>query len=295
MPNDRLRYRRAYWQMHFIIFLWGFTAVLGKLISLDALSLTWWRVGLSVFFLWLWRYGKKLAVSYTWKEQKRFVLLGLLLAVHWLSFFYSIKLQNVSVTLVTMSVSAFLTSVLEPVFYKRPFRLYEMLFGILIIFSLAYVFSVANVKFWAVFFALTASLAGVLFTLINGLSIRQIPAVELSFRQLLYAFVFLTLALVVSGKWQSLSLPGFSDGIWLLVLSLVCTAYAYTASLAVLKNINPYTLILSVNLEPVYGILLAIVFLHENREMGWHFYLGASMIILLVFIEGFIKIRSMRR
>ncbi len=296
MHNDK-NYRTGhfYLLMHFIIFLWGFTAVLGKLISLEALPLTWWRVGLSVFALSLYKHIKKIKQKFGIREWKAFIMLGFLLALHWLSFFASIKAGSVSLTLITMSVSAFFTSLLEPVFYKRPFRWYEMIFGLLVIAGLGYIFRVEKVHWLPVILALGASFAGVLFTLINGRFIHKTGAVNLSFYQLLFAFIFLTLFMISGGHFTHAFNLSATDLILLLILSLICTSFAYTASLEILKKITPYTLILSVNLEPVYGIILALIFFGESEKMSSRFYIGAAAILTVITLESLIKIRSMRK
>ncbi len=281
-----------YLLMHFIIFLWGFTAVLGKLISLNALALTWWRVGLSVLVLWIYKRLKNIRQNYSRNEIKFFLLLGFLLSLHWLAFFGSIKAGNVSLTLVTMSVSAFFTSLLEPWFYKRPFRWYEMFFGLLIVGGLAYIFTVEHVRWLPVLLALGASLAGVLFTLVNGRVIHRVNAVDLSFYQLLFAFGFLSVFLMFSGNPSDIFALSLYDFLWLILLSTVCTAFAYTASLEILKKISPYTLILSVNLEPVYGIILALIFFGDSERMSFRFYVGSALILLIVTLEAWIKMRG---
>ncbi len=282
---------RDYILMHFIIFIWGFTAILGALISLNFLSLTWFRLLIALLFLgaWIWiKYGFK--ERFTSYDYKQFALNGFLIGVHWLLFFAAIKTGGVSVTLVALSSGAFFTAFLEPLFFKRKILWYEFFFGFLVILIMYYVFRVNQVNGLAVLLGMGAAFFGSLFSVLNGRLVRIYHAGYLSFFELLFAWVLLGILLIFFGRPDEILRVSATDLFWLIVLGSICTAYAFTASLEILRNINPFTLILSINLEPVYGIILAVLIFGEKEHMSFQFYAGAVMILILVVLEGIIKL-----
>ncbi len=283
--------RKYYLLMHFIIIIWGFTAVLGALISLSPELITWYRLGLAVIFLYAWKKFKKINHPYTWYDFKHFIWNGILIGLHWWMFFSAIKWGNVSITLVTLSVSSLFVALMEPFFFKRSIRWYEVLFGVLVIGGLYIIFQVNDVSWKAVTAALAAAFFGSLFSVNNGLLIKRYHPVDLSYYQLLSAFVLLSVIIMIQGQAREVFNITWKDLLWLLILSSVCTAYAFTASIEILRKINPFTLILSINLEPVYGIILALLILGDKEKMSPSFYVGALFILLLVILNGIISVR----
>jgi len=286
---------KPYLTLHFIIFIWGFTAVLGALIHLDYFSLTWNRMGLASLFLLLYilmnKQERRLLLQFDVKQHLKYLLGGILIALHWLAFFYAIKISNVSVTLIAMSSGAFFTSLLEPVFYKRKVYYYEILLGLLILFGLYYVLKIEKIDFSGVFAALTAAFLSGLFTVINGLYVRKQSGVQLSFFQLFYGFLFLTFVWGFTGDLSQLSFPSGTDWLYIVLLASLCTAYAFTRSISLMKHISPYTLMLSINLEPVYGIILAVLILGEKEKMSETFYLGGFIILTIILLNTIIKFK----
>ncbi len=280
---------KSYLKLHLIIFIWGFTAVLGALIHLDYLALTWYRMGLASLFLLgyiLWsRSERKLFLHWDWKNQLRYMLGGIIIAMHWLAFFYAIKVSNVSITLVTLSSGAFFTSLLEPVFFKRKIYIHEIILGILILAGFFVLLKIEKIDFTGVYFALIAAFLSGLFSVLNGIFVRRQTAVQLSFFQLFYGFLFLTLVLF----WQrgsAIPVPSVSDWLYLLILASICTAYAFTQSINLMQYLSPYTVMLSINLEPIYGIILAVWVLGEREKMSGSFYLGALIILTIIVLNS---------
>ncbi len=280
-------------KLHFIIFIWGFTAVLGALIQLDYLVLTWYRMGLASIILLLFILSKssprKQLQSIDYKSQLRFIVGGIIIALHWIAFFYAIKLSNVSITLVTLSSGAFFTSLLEPLFFKRKIYLYEIFLGLLILVGFYILLKVEHIDFKGVYYALIAAFLSGLFSVINGIFIEKDDAVQLSFFQLFYGFLFLSLLMLFSGKLTILPMPTQNDWIYLLILASVCTAYAFTVSVDLLRKLSPYTIMLSINLEPVYGIILAVLILGNKEIMTDNFYIGAFFILIIIVLNAVIK------
>ncbi len=282
-----------YLKLHFIIFIWGFTAVIGALIQLDYFSLTWYRMGLAVVFLLIFMLIKsdlrKQLFQSNLKEHFQYILGGIIIATHWIAFFYAIKISNVSITLLTMSSGAFFTSLIEPLFFKRKIYLYEILLGLLILLGFYFLVKIENIAFTGVLFALIAAFLSGLFSVINGIYIKDKNGVKLSFFQLLYGFLFLSLVLLINGKIHHIPLPTKMDWLYLFILSSICTAYAFTVSISLMRYLTPFTVMLSINLEPVYGIILAVLVLGNKEKMTAGFYIGAIIILTIIVLNVLIK------
>jgi drug/metabolite transporter (DMT)-like permease len=279
-----------YLHLHFIVFIWGFTAILGKLISIDAIPLVWYRMLLASIFIAIYF----LITSKKFKIDRialaKFFLSGIIIALHWITFFKAIKVSNVSVALVTMSTGAFFTSFIEPFFFKRRIRLVEILLGALVIVGLYIIFSLEAKYTWGIIYALISSFLGALFSVLNGLFVKKYNPGLISFYQLFFGSVFITIYLLVAGSFTAafFSLP-ISDWFWLFLLSSFCTAYAFIASVKVMRNLTPYTVMLTINLEPVYAIILALFIFGDSEKMNSKFYIGAFLVLFVVLLNGVLK------
>jgi len=280
----------SYLKLHFIIFIWGFTAVLGALISLEAIPLVWYRLALALPFMLFWIVYKKINLRISTKDLLNFTIGGLMIALHWIAFFMAIKVANVSVALVTLSTGAFFTSLIEPLFFKRKINLLEVVFGLLIIGGLYLIFKVDGLYLAGMLWALLAAFLSALFSVLNGLYVKKHSGFTLSFYQLFIGLIAISIYLYFNGDFNvnffSLS---STDWWYLLLLSSVCTAYAFAVSIDLMKYLSPYTIMLSINLEPVYGIILALLVFGEKEYMGTRFYIGAAVILGIVLLNTFYK------
>ncbi len=287
MQNDNLK---SYLNLHLIVFIWGFTAILGALISLEALDLVWFRMVFAVIFIALYVFIKKIDLKVTSRVLLKLLILGLIIALHWLTFFKAIKVSNVSVTLACLSTGALFTSILEPFFNKKRIVPYEVLFGLIVVAGLYIIFQVEGNYAEGILLALTSAFLSALFSVMNGQLAKEYNSTLISFYELSGGVLFLSLFLLLSG---SFTLDFFtissSDFIYLLILSSVCTAYAFIASVKVMKHISPYTVMLTINLEPIYGILLAVLIFKEKEQMSPTFYFGALIILATVVANGVVK------
>lgn len=276
--------------LHLIVFIWGFTAILGKLISIESIPLVWYRMLLAVFFIAIYFVWKKKTFSLDKKVILKFAFLGIVIALHWITFFKAIKVSNVSVALVTMSTGAFFTSFIEPFFFKRRIKPVEILLGCIVIIGLYIIFNFETQYTWGIIYALISSLLSALFSVLNGLYVKKHDANVISFYQLLFGVLFVTLFLAIQGQFTIafFQLPAM-DWLWLFVLSSVCTAYAFIASVKLMKHLTPYTIMLTINLEPVYAIILALIVFGEKEEMNSGFYFGALIVLGVVLLNGVIK------
>jgi drug/metabolite transporter (DMT)-like permease len=290
MQNDKLL---NYFHLHFIVFIWGFTAVLGDLISIEAVPLVWHRMLLGSLFVLIYIIYNKGMLKVSLRSLIKFAFVGLLIALHWLAFFSAVKVSNVSITLAMMSTGAFFASFLEPIFFKRKIIGYEVIFGLIVIIGLYIIFKVESEYLSGILLALLASFLGTLFSIFNGMMIKSHNATVISFYELLFGVVFITIYILSTDGFDNafFNLSG-SDWTYLIILASICTAYAFIASVHVMKWISPYTVMLTTNMEPVYGILLALLILGEKEYMSPTFYLGAIIILITVVLNGIIKTRK---
>ena len=287
MPNDNLK---NYLHLHFIVFIWGFTAVLGTLISLDALPLVWFRMLFAVGFIWVYLFIKKIPFRVSTKTLLKFLITGFIIALHWLTFFKAIKVSNISITLACLSTGAFFTSLLEPVLFGKKIVWYEVFFGLLVVCGLCIIFNVHGEYIEGMVYALICAFLSALFTVLNSKFVKTHNPTIISFYELAGGAVFFTLLLFLSNSFT----PNFfhlstNDFMYLMILSSICTAYAIIASTALMKYLSPYTVMLTINLEPIYGILLAVIIFKEKEKMSMEFYIGALIILVIVILNAIIK------
>lgn len=284
---------KSYLHLHLIVFIWGFTAVLGALISLDALPLVWFRMLFAVGFIAIYIYFKKLSLRISTKALWQFIFAGLIIALHWFTFFHAIKISNVSITLACLSTGAFFASIIEPILYGKKIVYYEVFFGLLVIIGLYIIFKVEGNYLWGMLTALTSAFLSALFAVINSKYVQKHDATVISFYELSGGVIFFTFLLLGT---QSFSTSFFmlspKDFMYLMILSSVCTAYAFIASTSVMKFLSPYTVMLTINLEPIYGIILAVLVFEEKEKMSFEFYIGAFIILLTVILNGILKSRK---
>ncbi|MEJ1223897.1 DMT family transporter [Sediminicola sp. 1XM1-17] len=287
MPNDKLK---NYLHLHFIVFIWGFTAVLGKLITVDALPLVWYRMFMASGLIMLYIAYKKFSLRVPTKTLIILIIAGVVITLHWITFFKAIKVSNVSVALATMSTGAFFTALLEPIWYGRKIVWYEILFGIIVMLGLYLIFNVEATYIEGIVLALISALLSATFSLINGKLIQKERPSVISIYEMASGVLFLSIYLFFSGSFtQEFFQLSSNDWMYIFILASFCTAYAFIASVKVMKFITPYTVMLTINLEPVYGIILAFIILGESEKMDPLFYIGALVILSTVIANGILK------
>ncbi len=281
---------KNYLLLHLIVLIWGFTAILGALISLDAIPLVWYRMSLAIVFIVLYFLVNKKSFKIDCIAIAKFFFTGILIALHWIFFFTAIKVSTVSVALVTMSTGAFFVSLIEPIFFKRSIKVLELVLGIFMCIGLYIIFNFESQYRVGFFYALVSSLLSAFFSVFNGLFVKRYAASKISLYQLFFGVVFITIYLLfTNGFSASFFEISKSDWCYLLILSSVCTAFAFITSVKVMKYLSPYTVILTLNLEPIYAIILALFIFGEQEKMNPEFYFGAFIVLFVVLLNGIIK------
>jgi drug/metabolite transporter (DMT)-like permease len=283
--------RKAFLQIHFCVLLWGFTAILGKLITLPALPLVWWRMLIVVVALALvprvWRGVRAMP----WRLMFAYAGIGVLVSLHWLTFYGAIKLSNASVGATCIALATVFTALIEPWLARRRFSKRELALGIAVLPGVALV--VGGVPSSMRLGIAVGTLSALLVALFGSLNKRlvehgdplTVTALELGAGTL----VMTTLAPLMPLLFPAFAgklfvLPGLHDALYLLGLSLACTLLPFTLSLVALRHMSAFAAQLAVNLEPVYAIMLAIVLLGEQRELTTRFYLGVAIILAAVLL-----------
>ena len=287
MPSDNVK---SYLHLHLIVFIWGFTAVLGALISLDALPLVWYRMVLAVFFISCYVWYHKVPLQIPKKIMLQLLFAGVIIALHWFTFFRAIKVSNISVTLACLSTGAFFTSFLEPILYGRKIIWYEVFFGLIVILGLGIIFRVESQYIEGILLGLSSAFLSALFSVYNSKLAKVYNPTLISFYELTGGILFFSLLLLGTNSFStSFFSISTSDWMYLAILSSLCTAYAFIASVKVMRFLSPYTVMLTINLEPIYGIILAVLVFDEKEKMSPQFYLGALIILVTVITNGIVK------
>lgn len=283
--------------LHLIIFMWGFTGILGKLIHLDAFVIVWHRVliafvALGIGLVYLKKSFKINSTTNLWKVFG----VGIIVALHWMTFYKSIQLSTASLGILCLSTTTIHVTWLEPLIMKRKFSWIEFSLGLLVIYGIYFVSSDFKADdFEALAYGLTSALCAALFSVFNARLAQDIPSSTITFYELLIGFIFMSVVLLFTGDLnEDLFTMTMSDFLWLVFLGILCTSFAFLATIEVVKRLGAFTVSLSINLEPVYTILLAIVILNENELLGSHFYIGSGIIVIVVIANALIKYQLSR-
>lgn len=275
---------RAHWQLHFCVVLWGFTAILGKLITLSALQLVWWRMLLVTLAL--------LLVPRVWRELRAmprrhlaaYAGIGVIVALHWLTFYSAVKLANASVAATCIALAPVFLAVVEPLVVGRKFAPRELLLGAFAVPGVALVVGgvPAGMRTGVAVGVLSAAFCAT-FGALNKRMVGRSGALTVTCVELGAGMVFLTLVTSVWHAEGTFTLPGVHDALLLLALAFACTLLPFALALAVLRRLSAYAVQLATNLEPVYAIILAVILLDEQHQLNGWFYGGVAIILGAVF------------
>ena len=279
--------KKALIQLHIAVLLAGFTAILGKLISLNEVLLVWYRLLITVISLFLLLLFKKEWLRLPFKEVFGIFLVGAIIAIHWVAFYGSIKYANVSVALVCFSATGFFTALFEPLVLKRRIKVIEVLLGMLAIAGIYIIFDFYPQFKVGIIFGIIAAIGSALFPIFNKRLITRFSPRTITFYELSGGLIILTILMpLYLLKYPAIYfIPTMTDWIYLVILAWLCTIFSFDLQLKSLRKLSAFTTNLTYNLEPVYGIILAFIIFKENREFSYHFYIGLSLIILAVLLQ----------
>mgnify|MGYP006099159849 FL=1 len=276
--------------LHIMVVVLGLTGVFGKLISLDTIHLVWYRMGIAFVSLAVFLLVKKQLFSISKKNFFGILGVGALVTLHWLCFFQSIKVSTVSVAVVCLATSSLFSALIEPLFFKRKLLAYEVILGILVLGALAFVMGTEKQYFLGYFYGIMAAFLGTLFTLFNAKYINKVGAAQITMIEMLSGVIIISCLLLFQQDYSVFtSLISITDFSYLLILGTLCTALVFVWMTEIMRYITPYSLIMAINMEPIYSILLALFIFGESELMSTSFYIGGSIIIGIVFLEGYLK------
>jgi drug/metabolite transporter (DMT)-like permease len=289
--------RKAFIQLHTAVFLAGFTGILGRLITLNEALLVWYRLLITVITLWALYFFQNKLHRVSWAGISRIAGVGVIVALHWVTFYASIKYANVSVALVCFSAVGFFTAILEPLITRKPINTTELLLGLLVMAGIYLIFHFDPQFKTGIIMGIISALLGSLFPVFNRLLVQQYKPETVTLYQLSGGFLFLTILVPVYLLYfpATYMIPTLSDAGWLLVLGWFCTVWAFSLSMNALKKISAFTVNLTYNLEPVYGIALAFLIYREDKYLSGSFYIGLFLIMLSVVLHTWRVYKSRKK
>ncbi len=277
--------------LHFIVLLWGFSPILGRFITASSLKLIWYRITFTmiIFSIYIFFTNKK-PVIVNKKELLKLALIGFLITLHWLCFYQTIKISNVSISLATFSSVTLFTAIIEPILFKRKIIWYELILGITIIIAILLILSFEMYYWKGIILGIFAAFLSALFSVLNGLMVKKHSPITITYFELLFGLIFLSSYLLLTSQINIVLLAlSIHDLIALLLLAGICTAIPFLSSIYLMNRLSPYSISLAMNMETVYGICLAVLIFHENRELSGQFYIGVLLILLTFFLNAQLK------
>ena len=291
---------KDYFKLHFIVFIWGFSAILGKLMTIPSGEVVFYRTLVAALVLFFLLHYRKRKFGIGASAVFKMLLTGLLIGAHWVLFFEAARVANISVSLAGLATTTFWTSLMEPLFTSRRVRLFEVFVGLVVIAGLYVVFQFEFKNALGFVLAIVSALLAAIFSVFNSRFTLKYNPYMITFYEMIGAFAGLILFLLVykplfMGYNFGLALPTALDCLWLVLLSLLCTVYAFSDSVELMKRISAFTVNLTINLEPVYGIIMALMVFGESEEMSSGFYLGTLIIMLAVLSYPVVNKRLKRK
>jgi drug/metabolite transporter (DMT)-like permease len=274
-------------RMHLAVFIWGFTGVLGRAISLNEGLLVWWRLLITVITLWVVFYFLGWIRKIKQKDFFKIAAIGTVLALHWLCFYGSIKYANVSVALTCLATSGLFSAIIEPIFFRKRMNAIEVFLGLFALAGIAIIYF-SNLKFSVgIYIGLAASLFTVLVSVMNKKLVDGHEPQTICLYQLTGGFLGLSLMMPLYNYLfpSKVMVPVGYDWLWLVILSWLCTIITFFLYIYALRRLSAFTMNLTLTLEPVYGIILAFVFYNESKDLSQYFYIGFGLILLAVILQ----------
>ncbi len=270
--------------LHFTVFIWGFTGILGELISISAVQLVWYRVLIASVTLFLYFNFNKTTFRVNTSTFFKLIFTGAIVGGHWILFFLSIKLSTVSVSLVCLSSITLFTAIFEPLINKKRISKLEIIAGILIILGILIIFKFETQYTKGIIAGLASAVCASLFSIINSRQVQKYEAPVIAFYELSGAFFWISIFLAATSGFNKSMILGRADIGYLLLLGTICTSLAYVAGVSVMRELSAFRVALITNLEPVYGIIMSFLFFGDMNKMTMGFWVGAIIILSTIFL-----------
>ncbi len=284
-------------RLQFLILLWGFTGIFGKLITLSALPIVWYRTGVAALAIFLYLRLKGVKINVSKPQLFQFLGIGFIIALHWFTFYWSIKVSNVSVALSTLSMGALFTSFLEPLFFRRKIDLQEVIIAVVVSACVMMIFRASPQYALGIGLGILCSFLSALFSVLNAKVQKGSNPMNITLVEMFGGFICINLLMLFvqpEGFAEVFTVDWINFG-WLILLGVVFTAFAQIEMVALLKHVSPYTMLLNVNLEPVYGIILAYLIFGQSEQMSSTFYIATGVMIVAIIVNGLVKQRRIRK
>ncbi|HVX50633.1 MAG TPA: EamA family transporter [Chitinophagaceae bacterium] len=279
--------RAALLRLNAAVFIWGFTGVLGRAITLNGAMLVWWRLFITAVSLWVLFYFTRSITRIKFADFLKIGLIGFVLAIHWVFFYSSIKQANVSIALTCLSTTGLFSAIIEPVFFRRRINMQEVILGLFALAGITVIY-LYNLHFSAgIYLGLISSVATVVASVLNKKIVSGYQPHTITLYQLTGGFLGLTLLMPLYNYFFPVPafMPGGYDWLWLIILSWCCTILTFILYISALKTVSAFTVNLLLTLEPVYGIILAFALYHENEQLHSNFYFGFALICMAVLLQ----------
>jgi len=281
--------------LHIMVIFLGFTGVLGKLITLETPYLVWYRMLIAFIALFIFLFIKKQIKTIKKKDILPLLGIGAIVALHWFFFFGAIKVSNISVAVICLATASLFSAFLEPLFFKRKLLGYELIFGIIVFVTLTLMLyerpENTDINYFLGYvYGIASAFLGTLFTMFNGKYINKVDAAKITMVEMLGGVIIISLYFILIGDCSVFTTTiSLNDFIYLILLGTICTAGIFVWMTEIMRHITPYALIMAINLEPIYSIIIGLIIFNETEIMNLSFYIGSSVILFIVFLDGFIK------
>ena len=287
-----------YLKLHFIVFLWGFSAILGKLVSIPSVEMVWYRSILAAAGMGAVIYFTRGNFKVSRADLIRLIAIGAIVSLHWIAFFGSARASNVSVSLVGFATNSLWAAMLEPWFNKKSVKKYELFLGLTVMAGLYIIFSFDFEYKLGLLLAIFAGFSSALFSVFNAGMVKRVSARTITFYEMIGVFIatalFIPLFQFSDTGFRLPKLPGAMDVVYIALLAGVCSVYAYTVAVDLMKRISVFMIQLTLNLEPVYGIVMAVIIFGQQEKMNLNFYAGTLVILSAVITYPLVKKRFER-
>ena len=282
-----------YLLLHLTVVIWGFTGILGKIINMPSSSIVLDRMLIAFVTLVIVLMVKKRKEIILWRYKWQMLFVGFITAAHWATFFEAIKVSNISVTLCCLASCSFFIALIQPFYLKTRLKLYEIILGLFVILAIYIIFSFENKYSLGIILSLFSAFFAAIFSVWNAVLIKNNSSLVITLYEMLGGTITMLLYLLISGEFNIHSIIPYSyDWFYILVLGVICTALAFLLGTEVLKELSPFTVSISVNLEPIYAILLALWIFGESEIMSIEFYIGAAIILTTIILNAFFKAKE---